>query len=186
MCQRSTGRTYLPCRPTALSSQFHHERFGSSLIPHDIPRVSIPEMSFQSCRQNSMGRVPFNPPPHDSHRKQGCVFETQCFKSQHSHAANRNGQARMALSFCLLGYLPLPPLRLCGETQEPGQQPGPPKEGFSPRRQARKGWSQTRKGLWYYWSPNRRQAPGATPGRMLANRVPESVLESCTRFIPIE
>ena len=34
---------------------------------------------------------------------------------------------------------------LCGETQEPGQLPGPPKEVFSPRRKARKG--QARSGL---------------------------------------
>jgi hypothetical protein len=58
----------------------------------------------------------------------------------------------MALSFCLLGYLPLRPLRLCGETQEPGSYQGPPEEGFSPRRQARKGWTKPRKGLWYHWS----------------------------------
>ena len=37
------------------------------------------------------------------------------------------------VSSCLHGYLPLRPWRLCGETQDPGQLPGPPKEGFSPR-----------------------------------------------------
>ena len=147
MCQRSTGRTYLPCRPTALSSQFHHERCGSSLIPHDIPRVSIPEISFQSCRQNSMARVPLNPPPHDSHRKQGCVFETQCFKSQHSRAANRNGQTRMARSFCLLGYLPLRPLRLCGETQEPGQLPGTARRGCLAKAPSSQRLDQTEEGF---------------------------------------